>query len=110
MTCGAHLRSRTQQNRRFGKRLRGEIYVASEASATSLRNYAPQISLFEHDLPRKTGPHFSGSCSRQLFRDAKRSIALDSWKRGAIHPSTAIAGRPHPRQFVSRRIATKHLI
>src|SRR6266404_6942711 len=31
-----------QQNLRFGKRLDGEIYVASEASATPLRSYAPQ--------------------------------------------------------------------
>jgi hypothetical protein len=29
-----------RENRRLGKRLRGEIYVASEASATSLQNYA----------------------------------------------------------------------
>jgi hypothetical protein len=31
-----------QQNLRFGKRLGEEIYVASEASATPLENYAPQ--------------------------------------------------------------------
>jgi hypothetical protein len=31
-----------QQNSRFGKRLDDEIYVASEASATPLRSYAPQ--------------------------------------------------------------------
>jgi hypothetical protein len=31
-----------QQNLRFGKRLGGEIYVASEASATPLQSYAPQ--------------------------------------------------------------------
>jgi hypothetical protein len=31
-----------QQNPRFGKRLGDEIYVASEASATPHRNYAPQ--------------------------------------------------------------------
>jgi hypothetical protein len=31
-----------QQNPRSGKRLGDEIYVASEASATPLRNYAPQ--------------------------------------------------------------------
>jgi hypothetical protein len=29
-------------NSRLGKRLGAEIYVASEASATPLRNYAPQ--------------------------------------------------------------------
>jgi hypothetical protein len=31
-----------RQNPRLGKRLGGEIYVASEASATPLQNYAPQ--------------------------------------------------------------------
>src|SRR5260370_40360238 len=31
-----------RQNSRFGKRLDREIYVASEASATALRSYAPQ--------------------------------------------------------------------
>jgi hypothetical protein len=31
-----------QQNPRFGKRLGGEIYVASERSATLLQSYAPQ--------------------------------------------------------------------
>jgi hypothetical protein len=31
-----------QEISRFGKRLGHEIYVASEASATPLQNYAPQ--------------------------------------------------------------------
>src|ERR1700722_13694230 len=35
-------RPRTHRNSRLGKRLGGEIYVASEASATPLRNYALQ--------------------------------------------------------------------
>jgi hypothetical protein len=30
-----------RENRRLGKRLRGEIYVASEPSATPQQNYAP---------------------------------------------------------------------
>jgi hypothetical protein len=34
------------QNRRFGKRLGDEIYVASEPSATPLRSYAPQSNFF----------------------------------------------------------------
>jgi hypothetical protein len=35
-----------QQNLRFGKPLEEEIYVASEASATPLRSYAPQSNFF----------------------------------------------------------------
>jgi hypothetical protein len=43
-----HLRRpAAQQNRRFGKRLGQEIYVASELSATPPRTYAP-ISNFSH--------------------------------------------------------------
>jgi hypothetical protein len=36
----------TQQNLRFGKRLDGEIYVASEPSATPLQSYAPQSNFY----------------------------------------------------------------
>jgi hypothetical protein len=43
-----------RQNRRFGKRLRGEIYVASEASATPVLNYAPinRNGPFQATFPR----------------------------------------------------------
>ena len=51
------------QNRRLGKRLDREIYVASEASATPHRNYAPQSNF-----------------ARQLFRAAGRFTALDFGK------------------------------
>jgi hypothetical protein len=38
-----------RQNPRFGKRLDGEIYVASEASATPPQSYAPldRLSAFQ---------------------------------------------------------------
>jgi hypothetical protein len=39
--------SREPEISRFGKRLDGEIYVASKASATPLASYAPQ-SNFSH--------------------------------------------------------------
>jgi hypothetical protein len=43
-----HLRRpAARQNRRFGKRLEQEIYVASEPSATPARSYAP-LSNFSH--------------------------------------------------------------
>src|ERR1700687_5028379 len=42
-----------RQNSRFGKRLDREIYVASEASATALRSYAPQSNF---SAPWRVGP------------------------------------------------------
>jgi hypothetical protein len=41
MTDGPQVEPAAQQNPRFGKRLGGEIYVASEASATPPQSYAP---------------------------------------------------------------------
>src|SRR5712671_3311789 len=60
-----------QQNLRFGKPLDGEIYVASEASATPLRSYAPQSNV---SAPRRVAP------------------ALDSGNTDAIQPSLPVAG------------------
>jgi hypothetical protein len=39
--AGTFPQPHARQNPRFGKRLGGEIYVASEASATPPANYAP---------------------------------------------------------------------
>src|SRR5882724_186006 len=60
-----------QQNLRFGKPLDGEIYVASEASATPLRSYAPQSNV---SAPRRVAP------------------ALDSGNTDAIQPPLPVAG------------------
>jgi hypothetical protein len=105
----AHSVSRTQ-NRRFGKRLGDEIYVASEASATPLQNYAPQISLFEHDLPGKpvsTFPdHVPGNFS------ALRCVS-PPWTLGNEVLSSPDIPRPSGscrRNSLPRWIATKHLI
>src|ERR1700730_9331682 len=59
-----------RQNLRFGKPLDGEIYVASEASATPLRSYAPQSNF---SAPRRVAP------------------ALDSGNTDAIQPSLPVA-------------------
>ena len=62
-----------QQNSRFGKRLDGEIYVASEPSATPPRNYA----LLDRGWPSppiqrlgqaETGPTFAPAQSGAGFR------------------------------------------
>jgi hypothetical protein len=78
-----------QQIPRFGKRLDGEIYVASEASATPVQSYAPQSNF-----------------------SPLRCVALP-WTPGSemlsspdfpLPPACAEAIR------LSERIATKHLI
>jgi hypothetical protein len=78
-----------RENSRFGKRLEGEIYVASEASATPLASYALQ-SNFSHrqrvSLPWTPGTEMLSSADFPL-------------------PTTLV-----PRLFATRRIATKPLI
>jgi hypothetical protein len=66
----AHLSDRpaAQQNPQFGKRLDREIYVASEASATPPRSYAP--------VDRHVS--FLQGRFKQLFALDARFLALDS--------------------------------
>ena len=91
----AHDRQRTlrepaaQQNPRFGKRLDDEIYVASEASATPLRSYAPQSNF--SPLQRVAPPWTPGI---QML--SSPDFPLPAGLRRGIRPNG--------------RTATKHLI
>jgi hypothetical protein len=94
MTGSAHLDLAGQrQNPRFGKRLGDEIYVASEASATSLANYAPQSNF---SAPPRV------------------SLALDSGNTDAIQPCLSnhrgMASKACRGHSLDRRVVIKHLI
>ena len=78
-----------QQNPRFGKRLGGEIYVASEASATPPRSYAP-LSNFSH-------------CKRVSLPWTPGIEVLSS-------PSVSVPQGTMSLQFAGGRIVIKHLI
>jgi hypothetical protein len=72
-------------NSRLGKRLAPEIYVASEASATPLRNYAPQSNFLVS--PRVALA--SAKTVDQTFDTALAATlepALDSTNTDAIQP------------------------
>jgi hypothetical protein len=80
MTDSAHLPEvRTlKQNRRLGKRLEQEIYVASEASATPLRNYAPLSRFSARKASRCLGLGGSEMLSSPDFSIAHQALAVEA--------------------------------
>jgi hypothetical protein len=83
-----------QENKRLGKRLGEEIYVASEASATPLRNYAPQSNF---------------SASRRVSLRWTSGI----WTSGIqmlSSPEFLLPSNPSPGCPPIERNASKHLI
>src|SRR5665213_3332590 len=91
-----------QENERLGKRLEEEIYVASEASATPLRNYAPQSNFSASrcvSLPWTSGiqmlssPEFLlPSSTLQAVHPSSETPASTSFQADFHHD----AGRSHP--------------
>jgi hypothetical protein len=75
-----------QKNPRLGKRLGDEIYVASEQSATPLRNYAPQSN-----FSAVRGVSLPWTRGRQMLSSPEFPL-LPSCPE-AIHPTGRIAAK-----------------
>jgi hypothetical protein len=98
----AHLSDRpaAQQNPQFGKRLDREIYVASEASATPPRSYAP--------VDRRTG--FSRTDLGNFSHGTRVSLPWTHGIEVLSTPDFPVAKDTRIATFRAVRIATKHLI